>query len=164
MILTREPKNPAIVAKIKALKEAEQRKKAKENGNILTRKQLIGAIKNEIYLMNKGFDDVGVRPIDRLTNNFDHFRWQSFEYGFSVYLKNADVHYGDYWKFVMAKKLVDTNCKVVKQLRKRFVDDYARHFFGELTILQPDGTTFTTTPSNYLTRSEYNGYCKQQCA
>lgn len=141
---------PTVLEYFKTLKD--KTKPTKEN-------RQTNPLPNELELINKAYTDIKVLPCERITNHCDHFKFTDQKQKLSVYLTTRDIGYSDYWKFTLVKKLLKNNyTKIVTSSYKKD-DCYPRSFIEKISISN-DKKTLETTPKDYLTKNEYNGFCR----
>jgi hypothetical protein len=118
------------------------------------------SLSNELEIAIKAYSDIQVLPCDRLTNHYDHFKFENASSNRFFYLTTRDICYGEYWKVKLLEKIQSQNYQLLKTGRKYNKKAYYVSSFIEKIKLLDGETEIDTTPNDYLTEDEYNGYCR----
>ena len=115
---------------------------------------------NELQLFNTAYKAIKVLPCERLINHRDHFKFENKESKIIVYLTTRDIGYGEYWKYRLLEKIKTHHHELVQAANKGRDNEYYISSFIEPITLFDSEKQWDTTPKDYLTKTECNGYCR----
>ena len=119
-----------------------------------------GPLINELNIINKAYKDIKVLPCERLTNHCDHFKFENKAKKLSVYLTTRDIGYAEYWKFILLEKIKSHRHQLVQTTKQSNDNEYYISSFIEPISIFDGEKEIETTPKLYLTKADYNGYCR----
>ena len=117
-------------------------------------------LSNELQLFNTAYKAIKVLPCERLINHRDHFKFENKESKIIVYLTTRDIGYGEYWKYRLLEKIKTHHHELVQAANKGRDNEYYISSFIEPITLFDSEKQWDTTPKDYLTKTECNGYCR----